>query len=80
MNYTLQTNNPEQHLTFAKFYADFRLFDLAYLIHSLSYLWVSDITEVVLEDQGFGEEKGLFVEYGELGTLKSVEVEYGGVE
>jgi len=41
---------------------------------------VSDITEVVLEDQGFGEEKGLFVEYGELGTLKSVEVEYSGVE
>ena len=27
-----------------------------------------------------GDEKGLFVEYGELGTLKSVEVEYGGVE
>ena len=56
------------------------MFDLVYLIHSLSYLWVSDITEVVLEDQGLGDEKGLFVEYGELGTLKSVEVEYGGVE
>ena len=41
---------------------------------------MSDITEVVLEDQGLGDEKGLFVEYGELGTLKSVEVEYGGVE